>query len=108
MARRLVTVLAAAVLWAAVGSALLTSSASAGEVNGNGWFSANVYNSTPYTWSLVTAQSIPTGLCVTGCWYTSPAQTLAPGASSLFQLGPNLGESGLFSEKWGFDGYFTY
>ncbi len=110
MTRRLVTVLAAAVLWAAAGSALLTSSAFAGgvDVNGNGALNAAVYNSTPYTWSLVTAQSINVGLCATGCWYTQPAQTLAPGAGSLFQLGPNLSETAYFSAKFGFDGYFTY
>jgi hypothetical protein len=104
----LVTVLAAAVLCAAAGSAVLTSSAFAGDVDSNGFLNAAVYNSTPYTMSLVRAESIPTGDCVTGCWYTQPAQTLAPGAGSLFQLGHNVSKSYLFSDYYGFDGYFTY
>jgi hypothetical protein len=86
----------------------MASSALAGGVDGNGTLSAGVYNSTPYTWSLVTAQTIATGLCVNGCWSTQPAQTLAPGGSSLFQLAPNLSQNADFSQEWGFDGYFTY
>ncbi len=110
VARRLVTVLAAAVLWAAAGSALLTSPAFAGNVDSNGFLNAAVYNSTPYTMTLVTAQTIATadGGCATGCWYTQPAQTLAPGAGSLFQLGHNTSQSYLFSNFYGYDGYFTY
>jgi hypothetical protein len=112
VARRLVLVLATAVLWAGAGSALLTSTAAAGGVGDDGTLSAAIYNSTPYTWTLVTAQA--TGSCIygTGCWRTVPAQTLAPGSSSLFQLYPNIYDGRVIGNLWsfraGFDGFFTY
>ena len=112
VARRFVTVLAAAVLWAGAGSALLTSSAFAGGVDtGNGLLSAAIYNSTPYTWTLVTAQN-PTPCSGGGCWVTVPGQTIGPGAASLFQIQPNVNQGPVlgnaFSIKIGYDGYFTY
>ena len=107
-------VLAAAVLWAGAGSALLASPAAAGGVNEDGaWLGAAIYNSTPYTWTLVTAQA-PTPCNVFNdnpagtCWNPAPAQTLAPGAASPFTLLANLLQRGLFSVKIGFDAYFTY
>ena len=112
MARRLVVVLAATFLWAGAGSALLASPAAAGGVGDDGTLSAAIYNSTPYTWTLVTAQA--TGSCIYGtqCWQTVPAQTLAPGAASLFQLNPNLFDGPVIGNLWsfraGFDGFFTY
>ena len=77
-----------------------------------GTLSAAIYNSTPYTWTLVTAQA--TGSCIYGtqCWQTVPARTLAPGAASLFQLDPNLFDGPVIGNLWsfraGFDGFFTY
>jgi hypothetical protein len=106
--RRMVRVLAAAVLWAGAGSALLTSTAAAGGVDvGSGLLSAAIYNSTPYTWTYITEQS--PALCDNhGCWQTSVAGTLPPGGASLFQLQPNTSKSGYFSVFYGYDGYFTY
>jgi hypothetical protein len=109
MARRLVTVLAAAVLCATAGSAFMASSAFAGGVDGNGFLNAAVYNSTPYTWTLVTAQTIPTATgCQNGCWSGPPAGTLAPGAGSLYQLVYNVSKTAYGSVFFGYDGYFTY
>ena len=88
MARRTVMVLAAAVLWAGAGSAVLTSSAFAGGVDGNGTLSAAVYNSTPYTWTLVAAKSISSGSCLNRGCLVAPAGTLGPGGGSLYSVYP--------------------
>ena len=113
MARRMVLVLAAAVLWGGVGSGLLTSTAAAGGVDDQGRLAAAVYNFTPYTWTLVSAQqgapcpyNDPTGQ--NRCWAQLPPQTVAPGASPIYQLDPNDSESALFGLKFGYDAYFTY
>jgi hypothetical protein len=113
MARRLVLVLAAAVMCAGAGSALLASPAAAGGVDDRGRLSAAVYNFTPYTWTLVSVQqgapcpyNDPTG--ENRCWAAPPPQTVAPGASPVYQLDPNDSESAPFSTKFGYDAYFTY
>jgi hypothetical protein len=115
VAKRVVLVMAATFVLAGAGWALFASPAAAGGIDDRGRLSAAIYNSTPYTWTLVTAQSpasspcpynVPTGR--NRCWATVPAQTLRPGAASLFELDPNDSESSLFGERFGYDGYFTY
>lgn len=106
------TVLAAAVVCASAGSAVVTSSAFAGGVDGNGTLTAAVYNRTPYTWTLVAGKSIASGLCATnvgGC-LVAPAGTIAPGGASLYSVYPNLNSGCFFSAgvTYGYDAYFTY
>ena len=110
MARRLVTVLAAAVLWAGAGSAVLTSSAFGGGVDGNGTLTAAVYNSTPYTWTLVAAKSISSGSCLDRGCLVAPAGTIGPGGGSLYSVYPNLNSQCAFEGgvTFGYDAYFTY
>jgi hypothetical protein len=127
VARRLVGVLAAAILWAGVGSGLLTSTAAAGGVDGAGVFAAAFYNATPYTWTLVKVKNprrdappplnnpVDSGLnpCNdTGtCWgLQPPAATLAPGSAMAYRLAPFFTHPSGFegNSEWGYDGWFTY
>ena len=106
-------VLVAAVLWAGAGSALLTSPAAAGGVDDRGRLSAAIYNYTPYTWTLVDYRSPapcpyndPTGQ--NRCWAQLPTDTVAPGATPIYQLDPNDNEGSIFGQKFGYDASFTY
>ena len=110
-----------------VGSALWTSS-SAAIIDGDGSLRANIYNLTPYTWTLV-ASGAPTAspfspegcsgvACVawpckdqhmSTCWATLPAAKIKPGESSgIYKLVPNSHEYDNCCTLWGYDGYFTY
>lgn len=113
VAKRVVIVMAAAVLWAGAGSALWASPASAGGVDWNsGVLSAAVYNVTPYTWTLVDQKSFNSFGQYVGDLQTVPAATIAPGGASGFGIGSNAylvciaGPAGLW--WYGYDAYFTY
>jgi hypothetical protein len=110
VARRVVLVL----LVAGAGSALFASPAAAGGVAWDtGILTAAVYNTTPYTWTLVDQKSFDAqgSYC---CDFQSvvPAATVAPGGGSLFGIGSNAylvciaGSAGLW--WYGYDSYFTY
>jgi hypothetical protein len=124
--RRAVLAMAAALVCAGAGSALLASPALAGGVDLNsGYLSGALYNLTPYTWTKV-AQASPATPCwrydpnanqwshdVTNCWAPQePAATIAPGNATGYTLAPNLlnistfgGGAGL---EAGYDAWVTY
>ena len=106
VAERAVIVMAAAVLWAGAGSALLTSTAAAGGVDsGSGLLSAAVYNLSPYPMTLV-ASGTPSG----GGWSTAPGN-IAPGGASGYALNPWKAEGGgicIGDYRSHFDAYMTY
>ena len=113
---RRVMLLGVAAVCAGAGSALFASSALAGGVdpNNNGLLSAAIYNLTPYTWTLVSAQAPanpPGNSTGGGGWNTSPASTIQPGAGSLYRLNPWQALSGGFcggDNEYNFDAYITY
>jgi hypothetical protein len=117
VARRLVGVLAAAVVLAGVGSGLLTSTAAAGGMDGNGVFAAAFYNATPYTWTLVKTGN-PTVDSVNGpepcnathtCWgLQPPAATIAPAGAMVYRLAPSCDGHPLTGIDKCYDGWFTY
>jgi hypothetical protein len=108
VARRVVLVLLLAGVCLGAGSALFASSAFAGGVDTNsGLLSAAIYNLTPYTWTLVAAETPG----ITG-WSTVPQATIPAGGSSLYQLRTNYNPgTGFFCAAdylFGFDAYITY
>jgi hypothetical protein len=105
----LVLVLAAVVLWAGAGSALFASPAAAGGVDGDtGILTAAVYNTTPYTWTLVDHKSFDQNGNYSGDLQTVPAATIAPGGGSLFGMPSNYYLVCFGTWKYGYDAYFTY
>ena len=106
VARRAVLVL----LVAGAGSAVFASSAVAGPVDHkSGILTAGAYNATPYTWTLVAAGQWDQYSQNFFALRTTPAQTLAPGAGSLFALNANYNLYCLgVSWDYGYDGFFTY
>jgi hypothetical protein len=115
--RRAVLVLVVVGVWSGAGSALLASPAAAGGVDTDpdsptrGTFTAAIYNATPYRWTLVkVANPIPCD--GGGCWWTPPAQTIAPGGSSGYRIIPFEHDwpvpGNAFSTKFAYDGWFTY
>ena len=111
-ARRLALLAVVCVVGAGAGSALFAAPAFAGDVNNDGVLSAAVYNVTPYTMTLVAAQTPPGyfGSCFGSCWKTRPAQTIAPGQSSLWQVQAQRVTYNLFNSLLTatFDAWFTY
>lgn len=114
--RRLVVVMAMAVVCMGAGLALSASPALAGGVdtNNNGLLSAAIYNATPYTWTLVAAYAPgnpPGGSLGNGGWNTAPGSTIQPGGSTLYRLNPwqalSGGICGGYNEYF-FDAYITY
>jgi hypothetical protein len=112
MLRRVMLMLGVAAVCAGGGSALFASSALAGGVDpGSGLLSAAVYNVTPYTWTLVAAQTPGTLGCSPTCWDTQPAQTIQGGGASIYRINSNAPEGGgicFGNYSYGFDAYFTY
>jgi hypothetical protein len=120
LVRRVAMIGAVAAVGAGAASMLCASSALAGSVDpGNGGLlSAAIYNVTPYTWTLVAAQSPPVGgpgidssNCRPGCWDTLPQSTIAPGQDSIYRLRPWEDVTGGTcggDDKYGFDAYMTY
>lgn len=122
--RRVVLVLAVAVVWAGAGSALLASPALAGGVDtSDGYLSGNLYNLTPYTWIKVAEASPATcygkyadgtgGRATSNCWdVNEPRATIAPGSASGYTVLPNVIDlpvlGNLFSTKFGYDAWVTY
>jgi hypothetical protein len=124
--RRAVLAMAAALVCAGAGSALLASPALAGGVDlTSGYLTGALYNLTPYTWTKV-AQAAPATPCwrynpnanqwshdVTNCWENqAPAATIAPGNATLYTLAPNLFNTSIFGGsaglQAGYDGWVTY
>ncbi len=111
-ARRLALLAVVCVVGAGAWLALFAAPAFAGDVNNDGLLSAAVYNVTPYTMTLVAAQTPPGyfGNCGGSCWRTRPAQTIAPGESSLWQVQAQHVTYNLFNylQTATFDAWFTY
>ena len=113
VARRVVTVLVAVGLLVSAGSAVLTSSASAGGIsNTTGIMNALVRNLTPYTMTLVAAETPgTTPLYPNGgdFWYARPPDTIAPGGDGGWVLRPNDNYNrGPGGYVYGYDAYMTY
>jgi hypothetical protein len=112
--RRLLFVIAVAVVWAGVASAVLAAEAFAGQVNTvNGYLSGALYNATPYTLTKV-AQASP-ATCINAspyadCWGPQePAATIAPGGAGGYTLAPNLADlPDTLYYKFGYDAWVTY
>ncbi len=117
---------AVAVVCATAGSAVFVSPALAGGVDGGnqGLLSAAIYNVTPYTWTLVAAQSPTNGPSSNsnnckrlespgkgpGCWDTLPDSTINPGKGTIYRLRPwsDEGTNCIGPDRYGFDAYITY
>jgi hypothetical protein len=122
--RRAVLAMAAALVCAGAGSALLASPALAGGINtNNGQLDGALYNLTPYTWTKVAQASPATcygqyadgtgGRATSNCWdVQEPAATIAPGGATGYTVLPNVIElpviGNLFSTKFGYDAWVTY
>lgn len=114
--RRLVVGTAMAVVCTGAGSALLASPAAADVDTGSGVFAAGVYNSSPYTWTLVAASAPNTGRgdcsgTVDGCWVAYPAATIAPGKGMIYRIAPYENDApGICfgNYKFLYDAWFTY
>ena len=113
--RRLLLVVAVAVVWAGAGSALFASPAVAGDVNTDtGVLEAALYNVTPYPMTLVAAQTPgktqqnPNG---GNFWNTYPAATMSAGGGMVYRINANENEGGgiCFGDYLlGYDAYMTY
>jgi len=116
--RRVVLVLAVALVGAGAGSALFASPALAGSVEpgpfGYGVLSASIVNAIPYTWTLVAAYAplAPPTAHGTGEWTAGPASTIPPGGSTVYQLNSwmtvNEGPECFGPDEYAFDAYITY
>jgi hypothetical protein len=98
--------LSVAVLSAGAGSALLASPANAGwvDVPNGGLLVSFTSNLTPYTWTLVAAQS-------RGGWFETPASTLQPGDSPRYVVYPYQTRTpGICfgNDAFDYDAYLTY
>jgi hypothetical protein len=102
--RRVVLVLAVALVGAGAGSALLASVALAG-IDSSGRLHTSVYNTTPYTWTLVAS-----GGNDKGGFNTGPASTLSPGQGTEVISYPWDAVSGgiCLNTKYQYAEYFTY
>ena len=107
---RRVTVAITIMILAIVGTTVFAATARAGGVDTNtASLDGAIYNLTPYTWTLVSANA--PAACIApnpGCYESPPSQTVAPGGGFVWQIGPNVDQSYLFSLKFGYDVYFTY
>lgn len=107
--RRRVLSMAVAVALAGAGSAIVTSTAAAGGVDGNtGILTAGAYNATPYTWTLVADKQFDQSGRYVGGLVSPPAATVAPGGGSLFGMGSNYYDQCFGLWQYGYDAYFTY
>ncbi len=104
--RRVLSMLGVAALCAGAGSALFASPAHAGWVdfNNGGLLVSFTSNLTPYTWTLVAAQS-------QGGWFEAPASTIQPGDSPRYVVTPYQTRSpGICfgHDAYDYDAYLTY
>ncbi|MBV9197473.1 MAG: hypothetical protein JO168_25350 [Solirubrobacterales bacterium] len=104
--RRVVVVVAVALVGTGAGSGLFASPALAGGYDSAGVLHSTVWNLTPYTWTLV-AEGAPDvdGLCGRSCWNYGPATTLAPGQGHELELEPYA--SGRDCIDTSFHAYYT-